>query len=64
MWKNIVEPDRPQKTIWRVLIEYLIHVATNIHSKYVIRNAFPPQQWLHERTKVLPCKDIACFVLF
>jgi len=31
MWKNIVEPDKSQMTIWRVLIECWVHVATNIH---------------------------------
>jgi hypothetical protein len=44
MWKNIVEPDKSQVTIWRVLIKCWIHVATNIQGKYVMRIAFPPQQ--------------------
>ena len=43
MWKNVVEPDKSQMSKWRVLIECLIHVATNIHSKYVICIPFPPQ---------------------
>ena len=51
MCKNIVEQDKSQMTIWRVLIACWIHVATNIPSKYVIRIAFPPQQWLHESPK-------------
>jgi hypothetical protein len=29
MWKNIVEPDRPQWTIWRMYIACWISKATN-----------------------------------
>ena len=53
MWKNIVEPGRPQITIWRVLIAYWIPKITNTHSDYVILHAFPLQQRLHERALVL-----------
>ena len=35
MWKNIVEPDRPQMTIWRIRMVFWITKATNIHSEYV-----------------------------
>jgi len=52
MWKNIVEPDRPQK-IWRMRISCWIPKATNIHSQYVILITFPLQQWLHERASML-----------
>jgi len=45
MWKNIVEPDRAQMTIWRMRIECWIPKATNTHSKYVILIAFQLQQW-------------------
>ena len=34
MWKNIVEPDRPQTTVWRMRIAYCIFQATNTHSEY------------------------------
>ena len=34
MWKNIVEPDRPQMTIWRMRIACWISKATNTHSEY------------------------------
>jgi len=47
MWKNIVEPSRPQITIWRMRIASWIPKATNTHSQYVILIAFPLQQWLH-----------------
>jgi len=36
MWKNIVEPDRPQMIIWRKGIAFWITMATNTHSEYLI----------------------------
>ena len=36
MWKNIVQLDRPQTTIWSMCIAFLIPKATNIHSEYEI----------------------------
>ena len=44
MWKNIVQPDRPQITIWRMRILCLITKATNAQSEYVTVLAFPRQQ--------------------
>jgi len=41
MWKNIVELDRPQMTIWRIRIACWITKATNTHPEYVIPIAFP-----------------------
>ena len=38
--------------------------ATNTHSEYVIRVAFPLQQRLHERASVLLYTYIACIVYF
>ena len=38
--KNIVEPDRPQVTIWRMRIAWLITTATNTQSEYVKCIAF------------------------
>ena len=35
-WENIVQSERPQKTIWRMRISRWIPKATNTHSKYVI----------------------------
>ena len=54
IWKNIVEPDRQQMTIWRMRIACWIPKATNTHSKHVTRIAFQQQQWLYERALVLP----------
>ena len=53
MWKNIVDPDRPYMTIWRMRVACRIPKATNTHSEYVILNAFPLQQWLPERASML-----------
>jgi len=43
MWRDIVEPDRPQKTIWRMRNAYWMPKATNTHSEYVTFIAFPLQ---------------------
>jgi len=53
MWKNIVEPDRPQMETWRMRIACWILKATNTHSQYVILIAFPLQQPLHEGASAL-----------
>jgi hypothetical protein len=41
MWKNSVEPSRPKMKVRRMRIACWIHNATNTHSEYVIRIAFP-----------------------
>jgi hypothetical protein len=51
--KNIVEPGRPQMTIWRMRIECFIPKATNTHSEHLILFAFPLQQRLRERVSLL-----------
>jgi len=50
MWKNMVNSGRKQVTIPRKRIACWITRVTNTHSKYVIRIAFPLQQWFHEGT--------------
>jgi len=50
-------------TIWRIRIAYWIPKATNTNSEYVILNAIPLQQWLHERTSLLRYTYIACIVI-
>jgi len=52
-WKNILKPGGQQTTIWRMRFACWIPKAINTHSEYVIRNAFPPQQWLHEHASML-----------
>ena len=44
MWKNTLEPERPQITIWRMRIACWIPKATNTLSKYIILIGFPLQQ--------------------
>jgi len=39
-YKNNVEPNRPQMTIWRMRIACWIPKATNTHPDYVIFNKF------------------------
>ena len=46
IWKNTVEPDRPQMTVWRMRIARWITKVTDTHSEYVILIAFPLQHWL------------------
>jgi len=62
MWKNMVERDRPQLTIWRMRIACWIAKATNTYSQYVILIAFSLQQWLHSGAWILPYKNIAFLV--
>jgi hypothetical protein len=40
MWKDIVEPDRPQTTIWRMHRAYWIPKGTNTKSEYVVLIVF------------------------
>ena len=47
MWKNMVERDRPQLTIWRMRSECWVTKATYTHSQYVILIVFSLEQWLH-----------------
>ena len=50
LWKNMVEPDRPQMKLWRMHTACWITKATNTHP---CNNAFPLQQWLHQRASML-----------
>jgi hypothetical protein len=63
MWRNIVEPGRPQITIWRMRNACWITKAKNTHSEYVILSAFLLQQWLHERSSMLRYTYVACVVV-
>jgi len=69
MWKNAVELERPQMTIYCSL-SYPAHKghpfackvtkATKTHSEYV--TLIPMQQWLGERALILHYTYIACLV--
>ena len=54
IWKNMVQPGRPQMTMRRMPLPCWITKATNTHSGYVILTAFPLQQWLHVVSLVKP----------
>jgi hypothetical protein len=45
---NIVEPERPQMTVWLKVISPCITKVVNTHSEYVTIIAFPLEQWLYE----------------
>ena len=59
MWKDIVEPDRLQITIWRMRIACWIPKSANIHSEYVILIVFSLQQLL-TLNSTLCVQYIAC----
>jgi len=52
MWQNILEPGRPQMTVWHMCIACWKTIATNTHSEYVIPAAFLVQKLLHKRASV------------
>ena len=62
MCKSILEPGRPQKTIWRMFFACWISKATNTQSEYEIFIVFPLQQWLNERVSISRYLYIACLV--
>jgi hypothetical protein len=62
MWKNTVEPDSPQTTIWRMRIACWIPKGTNLYSEYVILIFLPLQQRLHELASTLRHNYTACLV--
>ena len=53
MWKNMVESDRPQMTVWRLRFVCRITKAKNTHLEYAIFTAVARQQWLRERSSML-----------
>ena len=62
MWKNFLELDMPQITIWHMCIACWIRKATNTHSEYVILIAFLVHHWLHKCISELCCAYTACLV--
>jgi len=64
MWKNFVEPSRPQMTIWRMRITCWIPRTTNTHSEYIILIALPLQQWLQKRASLLHFTFIVSLVAY
>jgi len=62
-WKNMVERDRPQMTIWPMRTACWITKTTNTHSEYVIINVFPLPQLLYEHASMLRYTYIASFLI-
>jgi hypothetical protein len=60
-WKNIAQPGMPQMTIQRMRITCQIPKATNTHSRYVIRIAFPRK---NARTRLLVVFYLQCLTCF
>jgi len=60
----MVMSDRPHMTIWHLRIASWITKGTDTYSKYVIRIAFPRQQWLRERASTLSYTYAACLACF
>jgi hypothetical protein len=59
VWKNVVDPDRPQITIWRVRIACWLTKVTDTRLECTILISFPLQQWLNELTSMLRYTYIA-----
>jgi len=62
MWKNVVETDRPQRTIWRKRAACRIPKATDARSEYGTLTAFPQQYLLHESACMLRYTYIVCLL--
>jgi hypothetical protein len=63
MWKNIVEPCRPQVTIWLLRITCRITKATNTHSYYVILLDFPTTTMVG-RTRLIVTVHVHCLYCY
>jgi hypothetical protein len=53
MWKNIVEPDRPQMTTRLTPFACWVTEAADTHLEKVILIAFSRKQWLRESATIL-----------
>jgi len=47
MWKNIIELDRPQMTMWHVHIPCWITKSVDTHPVNIVLIDFLLQQWLY-----------------
>ena len=62
MWKNTVEPSRPQMTILCMRVTYWIPKAKNTSPEYVLLISFPLQHCFHSRASMLRRTYTACLV--
>ena len=63
IWKNLVEPDRRQMTVWCMGVACWITKATDTHSEYVILIVFLRQQVSRKSAPVVGYTYISCLVL-
>jgi len=61
MWKNAIERDSPQTTIWRMRFVSWIIRATDT-PEYVILTAFPGQGWFRKFALILLLYYISCII--
>ena len=61
-WENIVDPARPQMTIWGMRIACWIPKAKNVNSGYATLTDIVLQQWLPKCPSMLRCTYIASFL--
>ena len=66
MSKNVVEPERPQMTIWRRVACWISKVTgarahTHTHTQ-IYNTTLPRQQWFLDRNSTLRYAYIACLV--
>jgi hypothetical protein len=61
-WKNMVQPDRPQMTIWRKYIACWIPKATNTNLEYITPTFFLRQQLLNKSASMSRYEYIVCLV--
>jgi len=64
MWKNTVQPDRPQMTMWRISNACWILTATNTQSGYAILFVCPLLQRLYKGALMLHYAYTICRVIF
>jgi len=60
MWENMVQPNRPQTTIWCMRLAAWITKATDTHWEYVILIALPGQKCYANAPKCYVYTYTAC----
>jgi len=65
MWKNIVEPDKPQTTMCQTRISWWIPKAPNTYSGYAPLTAFPLKWVIRTRHSVtLYAHRLSCWAIW
>jgi len=64
MWKDVVEPGKPQMKIWRMRIACCISKAKYTLSESVVLIASPLEQRMHGRTSMSRYTYIVSLVYF